>query len=216
MPRNWKYDAKLIAVVGRKGRGKSTLARKLVRDFPSRYKIVFDHKGEFSALLPAFRCTSYDHCLAALEQTNSCVFDPRVLFPGRTEEAFEDFCEKMFLVCQKLKGPTLFVFDEVGLLVPDNWSLFKKHPLHPIISDGRSWEIDVLLAGQAPTDMTSRFRNQVTHWFVFNLGCESSAEPLFQYGYTWEAINNLQKGQFIAYDNESGEFCKSATERDKR
>jgi hypothetical protein len=206
MPRNWKYDAKLMAVVGRKGRGKSTLQRQILRDFPAQYKIVFDHKGEFCTQLPAQRCTSYAHCRKALEQTQSCVFDPRPMFKGQIEEAFEDFCRKMFPVMQALKGPHLFVFDEVGLLAPDNWSLFKKHPLHEIVSDGRSWEIDVLLAGQAPTDMTLKFRNQVTHWFVMDLGCEEAAEPLRQYGYTWEAVKGLERGEFIAYNHNTGEL----------
>ncbi len=211
MPRNWHYDARLIAVMGRKGRGKSFAQRHIVRSFPARWKIVYDHKGEFFRELPAHRCTTYEQCAVALDQTQSCCFDPRPMWNGNEkEEGFEDFCQKMMPVMKALDGPKLFTFDEVGLLAPDNWSKFKQHPLHEIISDGRSWEIDVCLAGQAPTDMTMRFRQQVTHWFVFNLGHPDAAESLREYGYTWEAITDLDKGEFIAYDHNTGEIFPKA------
>lgn len=216
MPRNWDYDAKLMAVVGRKGRGKSTLARQIIRGFPARWKIVFDHKGEVFRKLPAWRCTRFEHIPYALEQTQSVVFDPRPLFGSDMEEAFRVFCEKMYPTLQQLDGPKLFYFDEPGLLLPDNWSLFKKHPYHEYVSDGRSWEIDLLLSGQAPTDLTLRFRNQVTHWFVFSLGCMEAAEPLRQFGFTWENIDALEKGQYIAYDNNTGTMIFDETEREKK
>ena len=217
MPRNWKYDAKLMAVVGRKGRGKSTLSLAIMREFPAVWKIGYDHKGEMFDRLPAHRCTNYKMCLAALEQTQSCIFDPRLMFGADVEGGFENFCGKMFPVMQQLPGSKIFYFDEPALLCPDNWSLFKKHSLHPIISDGRSWEINVLVSGQAPTDMTLKFRNQVTHWFTFSLGCEEAMEPLKQYGYRWEDVQALERFEFIAYDHNTGEiFPKQKTAPDQK
>jgi hypothetical protein len=210
MARNFDYAAKLIYCVGRQGRGKSFLQRQLIREFPARWKIIFDHKGEFALKLPAQRCISYEQCALALDQTQSCVFDPRPKYGSDHEATFHEFCKKMNPVMESLDGAKALAFDEAALLLPDNWKNFKKHPVFTSCNDGRSWGVNVIFAGQAPTDITLKFRNQITNWFVFNLGCEEAAEPLYQYGYTWDSVKALDLGEFIAYDHNAGKLFPKA------
>src|SRR4051812_31441233 len=135
MARNFDNETDLMAVVGMKGEGKWTLTRQIVRNFPARHKIIFDHKEREYARRPpsAHVCTTFKHCAAALEQTESCVFDPtpmrkKLRAAGEVkrndkvcaplEAVFWDFSEKMFQVCEMLEGSKLFVFDEPLKFLP--------------------------------------------------------------------------------------------------
>lgn len=205
MSRNFDFDHDVIAVVGCSGQGKSTLQRMLLRDYAARYKFIYDHKAQFSALLPAFSCRTWAHCEKALEQTGSVCFDPRGIFGGDLEGGFEAFSRWVFDKVKRLRGRKLFVWDECGDLVPNNWSLYKNHPVRAFANTGREWEINCLTAAQAPTDIPLKFRNQVNSWCVFKLGDEGCVDPLKQHGFNWPEVSALQKGQFIYYSKKTGE-----------
>jgi energy-coupling factor transporter ATP-binding protein EcfA2 len=211
MSRNHSFSSEKIAIVGRSGRGKSTFQRQLVRAWPAEFKFIFDHKGEFSALLPAHLCRTPDECDAALSQTKSVCFKPQ----GLPRDHFAEWCETVFAACQKLPGRKLFVFDECGLLVPKHPAKYEQHAIRSIAETGREWGIDMLFAAQQPTQICTELRAQVSKWVCFQLSAKA-AEPLIaECEFEPSYVTRLGKGQFIAYDAESSEFSRGQSKPDQ-
>lgn len=206
--RNHNFSSEKVALVGRSGRGKSTFQRQLIRGWPYQRLFVFDHKGEFARLLPAFQCETEAHILACINQGKPVVFNPSFAFPGKTKEAFALFCALVFDKCQRLPGRKLFAFDECGLLVPRHPIRYEQHPIRAIAETGREWEIDMCFAAQMPTQVCTELRLQVSKWIVFQLSGKA-VEPLVdECGFDPNAITGQRKGQFLCYDAESGDVTK--------
>jgi hypothetical protein len=204
--RNFHGDPNVAAVVACQGHGKSTLQRMLVRAWPAHIKVIYDHKRQFQQLLPAFGCETLQQCQLALQQTRSVCFVPFRLYQENIEEGLADFAE-WFWKQQQLAGghvKKLFVFDEAGDMIPDNYKEWKKHPVRKFTNTGREWGIDVCAAAQAPTDIPLKFRNQVNQWFVGKLGDPDCLGKLVNQGLRWEHVASLPPGHFIHLDKKTG------------
>ena len=203
MSRDHDFVSKKVAIVGRSGQGKSTFQRQLIRAWPADYTFGFDHKDEFARLLGFYQCRTAAQCDAALEQTGVVNWKP----PGSPVDGFAPWCESTFAICQKLPGRKLVYFDEAGLLVGRNATKFEKHPLRAILETGREFGIDVLCAAQRPSHLVPDFRGQMSQWVCFQMPAGWVQPLLDDYAEeNFSRVCELNKGQFIAYDADSGEF----------
>jgi hypothetical protein len=206
MSRNHDFVSKKVAIVGRSGQGKSTFQRQLIRAWPADYTFGFDHKDEFQNKGGFYQCRTPEQCDAALEQTGFVNFRPTVTREFTLRKAFSAWFETVFALCKKLPGRKLIYFDESKRTVGTNAKLFESHVLAEGMETGREWGVDFLIAAQRPSHLVPDYRGQISQWVCFQMSA-GWVKPLVEdYEEDFTPVCALNKGQYIAYDADSGEF----------
>jgi hypothetical protein len=211
MIRNHDFVSKKVAIVGRSGRGKSYFQRKLILAWPADYIFGFDQKDEFKTQGGFFQCRNDSECDAALQQTGLVNYRPTYKSPAELRAEFSKWIKKTFEVCQKLPSTSrkLIYFDEVKRLIGTNPKLFENHEICPVLETGREFGIDLLCAAQRPSHMVPDFRGQMSQWVCFQMP-GGWLKPLYEdfEEEQFSHVTALEKGEYIAYDADTGEFEK--------
>lgn len=156
-----------IMIVGRKGQGKSVLARRLFDSFPYD-RVILDVTGDIGRDLtnegmPFQRLTSpLPVRLPAGEQGRpvTAVYAPDM----GNEESYDDLDRALGLAIRK--GRTLAWIDEIGTLT----SRGRTPPnLRRALHHGRHHQLTLLMCGPRPMDIDPLCLSQSDHVFVFDL-----------------------------------------------
>ncbi len=182
--------------------GKTTFAlRYLLNSKNVSCRFVFDPDGEFAERLklpPA--ATPY--AMEVAVRSGWLLFDPSELYGGDTEAALAGFCEIALAMSAALPGRKLFVVDEVWRhcsprSVPDE--------LLAVVKTGRKVSLQSVFITQEPRELNETLLAEGTEFVCFKLQGLNSLGRLADYGMPMqEALPNLVKGQFVAWNKNSG------------
>lgn len=194
-------DAEVIAVFGRRGSGKSTRVKNLLRD--QHRVVVFDNVREYGA--EGF------HVVESLIELREAMADGwshgfRLAYvPGRAGrlEAFERVAE-LLLTAQRPYFDSLdsreimFVVEEVNLVYPNRPNA--SPAFTECILQGRHYGINLIGVTQRPTLLSPNFRGNARKWDVFPLEYhDDRAEVLKKIGPDWAvALRNLQNHNYFS------------------
>lgn len=196
-------------VFGRSGSGKTTFAflyllnracEQFANDAPAVCTFIFDWKLEASQRLGLPVAGTLAQCEAALATRWVC-FNPAVMFQERQRDAFRWFCQWLFEVSKRGPGKKVFFVDELWRFV-DAQSLPAE--LERVARMGRAENLELLTATQHPRDYHRDIRAEVTEWVCFSMTEPGELDAVRPYFRGVDRVAALQRGEFIAYNRESG------------
>lgn len=206
---NLAHEPTKILITGASGEGKSTYFTRFVyNSLGTIYNkiYVFDHQAELVTRLGCQPSYTEDDLTKAWERNNLIVFDPSVIFPGETENAWNFFCEWTFERCQNNLGyKKLLACDELQM-----FSSTKELPWEQclIIETGRKYELDFLGISQQYNLVHNRVRNQMTELITFRQEDKLVLDALEEKGFQSDSVKRLSKGEFLIR-NTKGVYLKS-------
>ena len=174
--------------------GKTMFYERFVKNSPAVFKFVFDHEGEFAESNGVTPVLFYDEFSSAVVG-GLVVFDPAEMFPGKTPEAFNFFCDFCFATAQAFPGPKLIACDELQKLTGTN--VFPDE-LACVIETGRRYELDLICVSHSPNLLHTRIRNQFTDVISFRQVDERAMGYLQDLGFDPSELRELPAGSFIA------------------
>ena len=199
----------IVLVFGASGSGKSTFAfRYLVnrateqpaKAEPSACTFIFDWKLEAAHRLGLPVCGTAAECEAAVPSRWVC-FNPAVMFQERQKDALRWFCHWVFEVSRRGPGKKVLFVDELWRFV-DAHSLPAE--LEKVARMGRAEGLELLTATQHPRDYHRDLRAEVTEWVCFNTVEPGELDAVRPYFRGVDRVAGLKRGEFIAYNRESG------------
>lgn len=196
-------------VFGRSGSGKTTFCfRYLVNALteqpaninPAACVFIFDWKLEAEKRLGAPARGTAAQCEAAIA-TRLVVFNPFVMFGHDLKAAFRWFCHWAFEVSRRGGGKKILFVDELWKFV-DARNLPAE--LEQVARMGRAENLELLTATQHPKDYHRDIRAEVTEWVCFQTLDPDELDAVRPYFRAVDKVAALPKGEFIAYNVESG------------
>lgn len=182
-----------ILVTGKSGSGKSTFASRFLLNVDARVRFIYDHQGEFSLrfkVAPAVDAEGIARQLAS----GWVFFDPSRMFPGKSSEGWDFFCDFVFEVSQQTPGRKLLFCDELQMLMsrstlPDEFA--------SVLETGRRYELDLLLVAQQVNLLNNRVRNQLTEIVSFTQTDRTALDWLEDSGFDPGVLRSLPAGQYV-------------------
>lgn len=192
--------ARHIAIVGRSGTGKNTLANNYILTGPHGRVIIADD-GEFAHRLRVPLNVEWEEMFSACRTQRIICFD--VFERAKRDEVdvveiFDEFARIALELAQTVFQPhkleTLFVSNEIqkfttSHIVPPN---FKNG-----LEIGRKWAFDTLSISQRPNKIHGDLLEQFTEIFFFKLKNVNSHKFGEYYGVSAEAQSALDDGHYI-------------------
>ena len=167
---------------------------------PAACVFIFDWKLEAAQRLGLPPAGTAAQCEAAVP-TRWVVFNPNVMFQERQKDAFRWFCQWVFEVSRRGPGKKVLFVDELWRFV-DAQNLPAE--LERVFRMGRSENLELLTATQHPGDYHRDLRAEVTEWVCFSTDEPGDLEKVRAYFRGVDRVAALPRGQFIAYNRESG------------
>jgi DNA helicase HerA-like ATPase len=128
-----------------------------------------------------------------------------LMFGEDQKAAFRWFCHWAFEVSQCGPDKKVFYVDELWHFA-DAQSLPAE--LEKIARMGRSENLELLSSTQHPRDYHRDLRAEVTEWICFSLNEPGELDAVRPYFRGVDRVADLPRGEFIAYNRESGaELC---------
>ena len=189
-------DAELHLVVGKRGSGKSTLTKKLIRDYPR--AVIFDPRAEYSR---GVQVSTLKGVRDAMVRKWSRGFEIAYVPPaGQEAEALHSLC--CFL--RRAQGPyeagsdptkMLLVVEEMNLSYPVTKLPNQLYGMDQAINQGRHWGLEIIGVTQRPALVGMNFRDQVSTTYLFALEDEEAVKAMARkFGKPYEAtIRGLPK-----------------------
>jgi hypothetical protein len=216
---DFSLSPNLTLLAGRKGTGKTSMALLLLLNRmtpqpanpdPAVCTFIFDYKLEISQRLGVTPCTTERQCYEALA-SRLVILNPRPMFPPNANEnfdaadarAFRWFCSFVLDVSRRGPGRKVFFVDEMRRFVPARSDLIPLE-VDQLFREGRIENIEMVLATQYPRDYAKTIREEVTEWILFNVNEPDNLDAVRPYFPAVDAVANLPRGEFIAFNRESG------------
>ncbi len=202
---------------GRSGSGKTTFCfRYLVNALteqpanaePAACVFIFDWKLEAERRLGIPAVTTQHGCEAALA-SRVVILNPNVMFtsapgqPPADKRAFAWFCQWVFAQSQSGPGRKILFVDELWKFVEPRADMVP-YELQTILREGRSENLELLMATQFPKDYARPIRASVTEWICFNTEDPDDLAAVRPYFSGVDAAAELPRGSFISYCRDSG------------
>lgn len=199
---NYSHSSDKRLITGTSGTGKTTLFADMLKKEKAAWKFVFDHQGEFAHRFEIQPVFDVDGLCAAVEKRGWVCFDPVKMYPGRSAEGFNFFCDFVMAVAEKIKGRKLFACDELQKLTGT-----RAEPLEflALLDTGRRYQVDVIAISQSPNRIHNGIRNQLTKVFTFRQSDSNAITYLGENGFDPEKIRGLGRGQYLWRNLDSGE-----------
>lgn len=195
---NISRKAKHLAVVGRSGTGKTTLAIAQILGQSHDRVIIADHEGEFAERLRVPLCDNWEDFFNAVETQRVICLDITELAPGETLETFDALAEKVLELAKAVFDPknmtVLFVIDEV-----QKYTSTHSVPLNfkTMVETGRKWGVDTLCISQRPNKIHGDLLEQFTEIFFFQLKNPRSHVFGEYYGVSAGEQMGLDEGEYL-------------------
>lgn len=190
----------VTCILGRSGSGKTTFALRYLLNVPAACRFVFDDRGQVAQRLRITPAGTLDEIEAAIP-SRWVVFNPHRMFPGRLKEAFAWFCKFAFDASGRGPGKKVLFVDEVW-----QWCDPNRCPpeLLTVVQTGRVYGLELLTVTQRPNRLNGALLDQATELVAFSLLGDNGLDRIAELGVTPEAVAALPKGQFIAFNLDSG------------
>ena len=201
----------ITLIFGQSGSCKTTLAFAYLLNVRGVACIfIFDDRGQAAKRLKLRACTTWPECELALRTRIVC-FNPHVLYPGAAlPEAFCQFCRWAFEVSKRGQGRKILFVDELW-----QWSNSRR-PLPPdlenVIRTGRTEGLELVSCTHSPREYHELIRSQATEFIAFNTTEPGQLDSIRPYWAGVDAAANLPRGQFIAYNRETGGILRGMLE----
>lgn len=199
----YEHSPKKIVVCGKSGSGKTIFCHRFITAADYDCFFIFDHDGQFAMrqkTTPAYTADKID----AQFRRRFVVFCPGRMFPGRTADAFEFFCEWAHEKSGRLPGKKLFFADELQKYTDTKnvgpW-------LSTNVETGRHVGLDLLFATLALNRIHNAVHGQATEWITFQVTTERQLKPLLEIGFDKDQVVNLQKFHYLGR-TDRGDFYK--------
>lgn len=206
---NLAHEPTKILITGASGEGKSTyFTRYIYKALGTIYNkiFVFDHQGELTIRLGYPPSFTEDELTQNWQDKQLIIFDPSVLFPGETENAWNFFCEWTFERCQNNLGyKKLLACDELQMFSSTKELAWEQCL---IIETGRKYELDFLGIAQQYNLVHNRVRNQMTEFVTFRQEDKLILDALEEKGFQPDVVKRLGKGEFLIR-NIQGAYVKA-------
>ncbi|MCW5728147.1 hypothetical protein [Parvibaculum sp.] len=174
-------DAELTLVVGRRGSGKSTLTKGLLKDRPK--VLVFDPQAEYGGR-GWVRCETRIEILRAMRKRWATGFKIAYV-PDAGNEAEE--LHAVSLLCLSANAPyndyadprkLTLVVEEANLSIPSRQLPGDLNGIQRVINQGRHFGIEVIAVTQRPAMVSINFRGNVATSYVFPLAEEDDRDAM--------------------------------------
>lgn len=194
---NWHHKARKVLITGASDTGKTTLWLRMLRDWPARWKWVFDSDREAAGKLGWPVGTAVNQLEWSGTQVRPLAWDSHAMFPGERERGFSFFCSwVMAFVSLRgekdrplVNGPKLVAVDELqNFTMPGKGGV--PQSFRVMLDAGRREEVDLLLVSQALNEVHQAVRRQLTDIYSFQ-----HRDPL---ALEWLAARGLDPAQVVA------------------
>jgi GTPase SAR1 family protein len=207
---NWHHDHKRVLITGTSKSGKSSLAIRMARDWPARWKFFFDPDREFAFKTGWAVAIEQREIIRLASQFRPVCFDPIPMFGHNTALALDWFCKTVLDMSRAVNGVKLIGVDEI-------WKhTGKKLPvsLKAIMHEGRRQEIDSLIVSQQLNGTNADLRAQTTELWAFQQSDKLPLDWLEESGFDRDTVARLPKpGGFILKNCECCTFQTGRTSR---
>lgn len=188
-----KISCTLLA--GRSGSGKSTFARRYLRNTRAAVRLIWDDQGEYAAAFRLRPANSVEDLERDVPSGWVC-FDPSTLFPGNPAAGFAFFCDWAFQVAGRGPGRKVVLVDEV-------WRFCSPHAIPPelalVVQTGRKWELETVFATQRPQRINESILGEATEAVSFHLIGRNAVDRMVgQYEFAAEELGRLPAGHWVS------------------
>jgi len=208
---DWSLEPHVALVFGGQRSGKTSFALRYLLNVEAVAVFIFDDRGQAQKRLKLRACNTARDCEEALATGWVC-FNPHTMFPPNAKleitatdalrNAFAWFCDWVLKASARGPGKKVFFADEVWQFM-DARSV--PYELENIVRTGRGENLSVILATHRPSEFHRNVRALVTEWDCFHTVDENDLAAVRPYFREVDKIATMPKGQFIAYNRESGE-----------
>ena len=95
------------------------------------------------------------------------------------------------------------MIDELRRFIPSRSDLIPLE-VDQLFREGRIENIELVLSTQYPRDFAKTIREEVTEWICFNINEPDNLDAVRPYFPGVDVAATLQRGEFVAYNRESG------------
>jgi hypothetical protein len=199
---DYSTSPSITLIFGQSGSGKTSLAFSILLNSSVACRFIFDDRGQAASRLKLKPCGTERECLDALATRWVC-FNPHSRWPGAMlPDAFRWFCNWAWQMSKRGPGRKIFFADELW-----QWSN-QRRPVPPelenIVRTGRVENLGLLSATHSPREYHELIRSQATEFIAFNTIEPAQLDSIGPYWSGVDAAAKLPKGQFIAFNRDSG------------
>lgn len=210
-------DAELISVFGRRGSGKSTLVKSLIKTGRPKL-IVFDAIGEYGGR--SWRqCSSKKELIAAMKAGWKKGF--KISYKPVDGNHIEDL-HQVCMICFKVQEPyrqghddrkLTLVVEEADLSMPAQAVGRDVSGMQKLTLQGRHWGLEAIAVSQRPALVSTHFRGNVAHSYVFALSSQADRDEIAKVigRENRSMLTQMQNHQFIRIEN--GAFVPGKTSK---
>ena len=177
------------------GSGKTTFSIRYLLNVPAACRFVFDDLGQYKSRLPQIHHASTAAQLEAALATRWVLFNPHVMFPGASADAFRYFCDWSLNAARRGPGKKVFVADEI-------WQYQSAHQipreLAALAQVGRSENLELMSGTQLPHRLNSSITGQSTELVCFRLDEPLALDKIEELGIRPAEVSALPLGSFIS------------------
>lgn len=169
-------DAEIEFVCGRRGCGKSTLVKRLIKDRPR--LLAIDPTGEYSAESTFTKCLTVDELKAAVRRKKGHGrFALKTADPDMMEAAISDVLIPWNRDYDRHGQKVCLVIEEANIFY-DSKDVRRRPNLTGAILQGRHWGCEILAVTQRPGLVSPNLRGQARTWYVFALDYEDDRREI--------------------------------------
>jgi hypothetical protein len=212
---NFAHESKHVLFTGMTGKGKSTLVRSLVQKDRARWKFAFEtYKREFPRFSGWPLCIDEPGLKKAVHAGKPSAFYSAPLFPGDRIEGFNFWIRWVYEVGKVLPGRKLVIIEEI-----EKTTAHRNSTLAPAFSEmtdeGRAMEFDIYMIAQRLSTVNELVRAQLTEICTFQHVDTNQLDWLRNEGFDTDAVQKLQRGEWIWRDREANTTRTNAKNRQK-
>lgn len=200
-------DARILAVYGRRGSGKSTRVKALLRDYNR--VVVLDVQGEYARLPGYIACRSLAEVKKAMLKRWAGTFKIAYVPQDARPKTLHDLCMLLFAAQkpyseERDSRKILLVIEEANLTYPNIVLPDGQRGADRAVLQGRHYGIEILAVTQRPAVISTTLRSMCSEIYCLALTIPHDYKAVFEMiGKQHEAaLRALQPHEFLHWDGE--------------